>query len=359
MSMETLDEMLVSSWYNARSSVPSSYIQPPECRPGNLAAASSETIPVIDLGGHDRADIVRHVLKASEEYGFFQVVNHGVSKDLMDETVSIYKEFHAMSGKEKIEECSKDPNGSCKLYTSSQNHKRDAIQYWKDSLTHPCPPSGDFIQYWPHKPTNYREVVGKYTRELRKLGLKILELLCEGLGLNPGYFSGDLSENPMILVHHYPPCPDPSLTLGLAKHRDPTLITILLQEEHVQGLQVVKDGQWIGVEPIPNAFVVNIGLILQIISNGRLIGAEHRVVTNSSTSRTSVSYFVYPSNESIIEAAKVLVNGSSTPTYRSMTCAEFRGNFFSKGPKVYFDPRIKCQADFGSLSKILRIKVVS
>ncbi|XP_054801555.1 protein DOWNY MILDEW RESISTANCE 6-like [Prosopis cineraria] len=336
MSIETLDEMLVSSWYNARSSVPSPYIQPPECRPGNLvvAAASGETIPVVDLGGHDRDNIVKHVLKASEEYGFFQVISHGVSKDLMDETLTIYKEFHAMSGKQKVSECSKDPNGSCKLYTSSQKYNKEAIQYWKDSLTHPCPPSGDCIQYWPEKPTKYREVVGKYTRELRKLGLKILELLCEGLGLNPSYFSGDLSENPVILVHHYPPCPEPSLTLGLAKHRDPTVITILLQEVHVQGLQVLKDGHWIGVEPMPYAFVVNIGLILQIISNGRLIGVEHRVVTNSSSSRTSVSYFIYPSNESIIEPAKALINGSTTTIYRSMTCAEFRRNFFNKGPKV-------------------------
>lgn len=112
----------------------------------------------------------------------------------------------------------------------------------------------------------FSEVVGKYTQELNKLGLKILEMLCEGLGLNKGYFCGELSENPVILVHHYPPCPDPSLTLGLAKHRDPNIITILLQDQEVHGLQVLKDDQWIPVEPIPNAFVVNIGLILQVKS---------------------------------------------------------------------------------------------
>ena len=109
-----------------------------------------------------------------------------------------------------------------------------------------------------------REVVGKYTRELRKLGLKILELLCEGLGITPGYFCGGLSENPSLVVHHYPPCPDPSLTLGLAKHRDPSILTILLQEKHVHGLQVLKDEEWFGVEPISHAFVVNIGLLLQV-----------------------------------------------------------------------------------------------
>ncbi|RDY02045.1 Hyoscyamine 6-dioxygenase, partial [Mucuna pruriens] len=346
--METLDQMLLSSWYNVHSSVPPSYVQLPENRPGTVVSSSHKAIPVIDFGRHDRVDITKQILKASEEYGFsrFQthynfllslslcVINHGVSKDLMDETLNIFKEFHAMSPKEKVNECSKDPNGSCRIYTSGENYKKDAILYWKDSLTHPCPTSGESMEYWPQKPSKYREVVGKYTRELKKLALKILELLCEGLGLNQGYFFGGLSENPAVLNHHYPPCPNPSLTLGLAKHRDPTIITILLQDKEVEGLQVLKDGEWIGVKPIPNAFVVNIGLLLQIITNGRLVGAEHRAVTNSSTARTSVAYFVYPSYESIIEPAQVFINGNTSPTYKSMSFGEFRTNFFHKGPKI-------------------------
>ncbi|XP_054800170.1 hyoscyamine 6-dioxygenase-like [Prosopis cineraria] len=334
--MANLDEMLVSSWFNVESSVPSSYVQPPESRPGNLIPASGKTIPVVDLGAHDPAVVAANILKACKDFGFFQVINHGVSEELMKNTMTVCKEFHAMPGKDKLEECSRDPNGRCKLYTSSENYTKDAIQYWKDTLTLPCPPSMEYTQYWPRKPSNYREVVGEYAQELRKLGLKILELLEEGLGLSRGYLCGELSENPTLLVHHYPPCPDPSLTLGLAKHRDPDLITILLQEQHVNGLQVLKDGQWIQVDPLPNSFVVNIGLLLQIISNGRLVGAEHRVVTNSKTSRTSVAYFVYPSNESIIEPAKVFINGgnSTAPTYRSMEFAEFRRNFFYKGSRI-------------------------
>jgi hypothetical protein len=98
--------------------------------------------------------------------------------------------------------------------------------------------------------------------QVRKFGEKILEMLCEGLGLSSNYLSGGLSGNPELLVNHYPPCPDPSLTLGLANHKDPSLITILLQEEN--GLQVFKDGQWIGVEPLPHSFVVNVGYVLQV-----------------------------------------------------------------------------------------------
>lgn len=333
--METMEQRLISSWSNVNSSVPPSFVQPLECRPGKVTNPSSKTIPLIDLGGHDHAHTIMQILKASEEYGFFQVINHGVSKDLMDEAFNIFKEFHAMPPKEKISECSKDPNGiNCKLYASSENYQIDAVQYWKDTLTHPCPPSGEFMEFWPQKPPKYREVVGKYTQELNKLGHEILEMLCEGLGLKPEYFIGELSENPVVLAHHFPPCPEPSLTLGLAKHRDPTIITILLQDQEVHGLQILKDDEWIPVEPIPNAFVVNIGLILQIITNGRLVGAEHRVVTNSKSVRTSVAYFIYPSFSRMIEPAQELVDGNNPPIYKSMSFGEFRKKFYDKGPKI-------------------------
>lgn len=68
-----MDRKLVSSWYNLHSSVPASYVQPPERRPGNAVLATNMKIPVVDLGGHDRADIIRNIIKSSEEYGFFQV----------------------------------------------------------------------------------------------------------------------------------------------------------------------------------------------------------------------------------------------------------------------------------------------
>ncbi|XP_061344236.1 protein DOWNY MILDEW RESISTANCE 6-like [Gastrolobium bilobum] len=329
-----MDHMLLSNWFHLHSSVPSSYVQPPESRPGMVVVASGKTIPVVDLGEQDRAETMRHILRASEEYGFFQVINHGISKMLMEDTLNIFKEFHTMPAEEKISESSNDPNGSCRLYTSREINNKDCIQFWRDTLRHCCPPSGEFMEFWPQKPARYREVVEKYTQELRTLGLKILELLCEGLGLDPEYCSGGLSESPLLLAHHYPPCPEPSLTLGAPKHRDPNLVTILLQEKDINALQVFKDGEWIAVEPIPYAFVVNIGLLLQIISNGRLIGAEHRVVTNSGTSRTTVAYFIRPTNEKIIEPAMPLTSLGARPIYKSITLEEFLRIFMSKGPDI-------------------------
>lgn len=70
-----MDGKLVSSWYNLHSFVPQSYVQPPESRPCNAVyvLSTNQKIPVIDLWGHDRDDIIRNIIKASEEYGFFQV----------------------------------------------------------------------------------------------------------------------------------------------------------------------------------------------------------------------------------------------------------------------------------------------
>ncbi|KAK7273296.1 hypothetical protein RIF29_14345 [Crotalaria pallida] len=335
-----MESEFVSTWYNLHSSVPLSYVHPPEKRPANSVINGEEKIPVIDFGGHDRADIIRNIISSAEKYGFFQVINHGVHKELMDNALRIFKDFHAMPVNERISESSKDPNGSCKLYTGSGRNCSDVARYWKDSLQIP---SGEFVQYWPEKPLGFREVVGKYTQELRTLGLKILELISEGLRLDREYFYGELTAKPVVISHHYPPCPEPGLTLGASRHKDPNILTLLLQEEGIIGLQVFKDGAWIPVEPIPGAFVVNMGFMLQVISNGRLIGAEHRVVTNSSTSRHTIAYFINPTEESVIEPAKPLTTSTSPPKYRPMTFGELKGNFLNKGP--YFE------AELGDLSK--------
>lgn len=108
-----------------------------------------------------------------------------------------------------------------------------------------------------------REIVGEYSVEVRNLVLRIFDLICKGLGLEQGYFGNELSGTQLLSVSHYPRCPDPSLALGFHAHRDPNTITILSQGD-IYGLQFLKDGKWIGVEPLPNAFVVIIGCQLQV-----------------------------------------------------------------------------------------------
>jgi len=90
-----------------------------------------------------------------------------------------------------------------------------------------------------------------------------MNLIGEGLGLKCGYFDNDLTGSMILSVNHYPRCPEPSLTLGMSKHSDPNLITILMQDD-VSGLQVLKDGKWIALEARPHAFIINVGYQLQV-----------------------------------------------------------------------------------------------
>jgi len=70
----------------------------------------------------------------------------------------------------------------------------------------------------------------------------------------------------IVMVNCYPACPEPDLTLGLPPHSDYGMLTLLLQDESVQGLQIHYGGRWLTVEPIPNSFVVNVGDHLEVDS---------------------------------------------------------------------------------------------
>lgn len=308
-----------SSWFNVES-VPESYVFPPETRPGKLIAPLCKAIPVIDLGkslGEDQYDIIQQILEASENFGIFQVINHGVSENSILDMMRNFKEFFGMTVEDK--ESMVDKSGL--IYTSSTRCAKDVVHLWRENLKQPCRhPLEKCIQLSPKKPTIYREVVSKYLVEVKELSLRILELISRGLGLEPGFFK-ESSQLQLMSANYYPPCPDPSLTLGILRHCDPSIITILLQD--VPGLQVVKDGQWVGVDALPSAFVVNIGNQLEIISNGKLKSSEHRAVANSTVTRTTISTFINPPVDCVVEPAKALVNGLNAPQYSAFLYKDF------------------------------------
>lgn len=105
--------------------------------------------------------------------------------------------------------------------------------------------------------------MARYVEKIKGVSLRILELICEGLGLEKGYLGG-MSLVQFLTASNYPICPDPTLTVGLLPHFDHSLITILFQGNG-EGLQVMVDGKWMGVEVVPNAFLVNIGTQLEVI----------------------------------------------------------------------------------------------
>lgn len=105
-----------------------------------------------------------------------------------------------------------------------------------------------------------------YMNALDGLGMVIFEMLAHGLGLPDDFFTKnmDKKDETMIRINRYPPCPLPEKCLGLGSHSDPHTLTILLQDE-VGGLQVQKsDNTWVGIRPVPNSFVINIGDTLEV-----------------------------------------------------------------------------------------------
>ncbi|XP_024967845.1 hyoscyamine 6-dioxygenase-like isoform X1 [Cynara cardunculus var. scolymus] len=308
-------------WFDVEF-VPEDYIFSKEERPRNLDIPVCDLIPVIDLAkaaaSSGRTQPIEAVLTASQEFGLFQVVNHGVPEKTLNNAMCVVKEFFDMPSKDRTGIV---PHMKNWIYTNSTDFAKDGVHLWRENLKHPCHPLEKSIPLWPQKPTRYQEVIAAYVAEIQKLSSRILEMICKGLGLDPGYFN-DKSEVQLLSTNFYPPCPDPSLTLGILAHQDPSLITLLYQGNST-GLQVLKDGEWINVGVIPNAFVVNIGNQLEIISNGKLKSIKHRVVNSMHETRRSIATFVNPSPDCIIEPAKILVNELEPIRYKACQYKEY------------------------------------
>jgi isopenicillin N synthase-like dioxygenase len=285
-----------------------------------------------DLDGPNRATVVHEIRRACEEDGFFQIVNHGVPENVMKSMMGIAKEFYEMPVEDRACLYSEDIKKPVRVSTSF-NISKDKVLNWVDYLIQPCHPLEEVIGSWPEKPAAYRDIAGKYAGEVRALILRLLAAISEALGLDSDYLNKILGKHSQVMsINYYPSCPNPDLTLGVAKHSDGCAITVLMQSD-VGGLQVLKNGKWVAVEPIANAFVVNLGDQLQVVSNGRFRSVEHRAVTNMYTSRISIPTFYNPGVEAFIAPASTMVDEQQPALYRGYKFEEFWGAFWSQGLK--------------------------
>lgn len=111
----------------------------------------------------------------------------------------------------------------------------------------------------------YRETLDKYSWELKHLMTCLLEFMSRNLGLNSEKLISMFKDGTQgIRMNYYPPCVQANKVMGLTPHSDATGLTILLQVNEVPGLQIKRAGKWVPVKPIPGAFIINIGDIIEV-----------------------------------------------------------------------------------------------
>ncbi|XP_051127571.1 1-aminocyclopropane-1-carboxylate oxidase homolog 1-like [Andrographis paniculata] len=243
-------------------------------------------VPVIDLSA-GRIQVVEQVRSASEKWGFFQVVNHGIPSEVLDRAINGVREFNEGDIEEKRKYYSRDDRRNVKFSTNYDLYHSKTAN-WRDTLRFSFP---DQIRS-EELPLSCRESAVEYSNHIATVGNNLLELLSEALGLKSDHLNKlECAKGRRMSMHYYPACPEPELTLGSTKHTDPTFLTILLQN-HVNGLQVFHEDQWINVEPYPGALIANIGDLLQLVTNGKFRSVMHRVVVNREEARISVAYFL-------------------------------------------------------------------
>ncbi|KAE8716411.1 calcium-dependent protein kinase 13-like [Hibiscus syriacus] len=324
--------------------IPERYVKAPSDRPSFTNETENHhqhvDIPVIDLTnlfGKDptlHEETVRLIAVACEEWGFFQAANHGVSHELIERTREAWRHFFNMPLEFK-QQYANMPT-TYEGYGSRLGVQKGATLDWSDYFfLHYLPDSLRNHSKWPSQPSFCRELLSEYGAEVVKLGGRLLKAMSTNLGLKEDYLQnafGGEDIGACLRVNFYPKCPQPDLTLGLSSHSDPGGMTFLLPDHDVAGLQVHKNGRWITVKPVPNAFIVNVGDQIQVLSNAIYKSVEHRVIVNSVKDRVSLAFFYNPKSDLLIEPAKELVSEEQPALYSPMTFDEYRLYIRTKGP---------------------------
>ncbi|KAJ7979009.1 2-oxoglutarate (2OG) and Fe(II)-dependent oxygenase superfamily protein [Quillaja saponaria] len=284
-------------------------------------SAISIPIPIIDVRLLSSEDELEKLRSALSSGGCFQAVGHGISSAFLDRVREVGKRFFTLSMEEK-EKYARAP-----AVTDSEGYGNDVIvsekqvRDWNYRLALDVyPQHRRKPALWPQNPSDFSEMLDEYSTKIKLLMDVLLKAMAKSLNLEEGCFLKQFADREMMhsRFNYYPRCSKPDLVLGVKPHTDSGTVTILLQDREVEGLQILIDDKWVNVPTIPDAFVVNLGDQMQIMSNGIFKSPLHRVVTNTEKLRMSVAMFNLPDPEIEIGPVDNLIDEKRPRLYQNV-----------------------------------------
>ncbi|KAL2349077.1 hypothetical protein Fmac_003077 [Flemingia macrophylla] len=295
---------------------------------------SFQQVPVIDLSNLLSEDAIEleKLDHACKEWGFFQLINHGVSPSLIENVKIGVEEFFNLTKEEKKKFCQKsgEIDGFGQMFVVSEEQKLD----WADIFhmqTFPLHLRNPLI--FPCVPQPFRDNLEAYSLKLKILCITIMGFMAKALKVKPNELIDlfeDIDMGQVIRINYYPPCPQPEKVIGLSPHSDACSLTILLQVNEMEGLQIRKDAMWVPIKPLSNAFIINVGDTLEILTNGIYRSAEHRAIVNHVKERMSLATFHRPDLNRVIGPVPSLVKPGRPAMYKRIGVADYYKGYFSR-----------------------------
>ena len=301
------------------------------------------SVPVIDLRA-PRSQLVGELDQACVDWGFFQVRGHGVPQQVFEALLATSEAFFALPRETKRQSL-RTPDNPWGYYdrelTKNVRDKKEVFDIGPDAAGQ-SPASDAFAggTQWPDRPDGFRSHIQRYFAEAERVANLLADLIDDCLGAPDLLSAAFRPAHSSFLRLNYYPVADPmagdqatEAGLGVHHHSDAGVLTLLWQSG-VPGLQVYRDGYWHGIEPIIDAFVVNIGDMVQVWSNDRYRAPLHRVLAMESVDRYSFPFFHNPAYSTVVEPLK-----GEEPHYRPIHWGEFRrkradGDFADYGSEI-------------------------
>lgn len=301
------------------------------------------TIPVVDLADFTsgdpllKANFVNQLGRAYEEVGFVAVKNHAVPDQLIADLYKYVQQFFSLPLEKKKKYEIPELAGQ-RGYTSfgKEHAKGSDAPDLKEFFQYGQKAEGnDFVPEEYPENVSVNEIVDfnptfhKAYRSFEESGKKLLQAIAVYLGLDEFYFDNWIHNgNSILRAIHYPPITnEPKSAIRAEQHEDINLITLLVGAS-ADGLQILtKQNKWVGVTSLPEQIVVNVGDMLQRLTNNKLRSTTHRVVNPPRelwhTSRFSIPFFLHPKGNMSLACLESCIDETNPKHYPDATAGEY------------------------------------